>query len=431
MTHRILITAFLLVGSVLIAPARAADADGDGVDDANDVCCGTPTGILVNSQGRPVGDLDGDCDCDLVDYWMFQQSFTGPLSGCCALNSDCAAGEYCAKATGDCAGGGTCTDMPASCPLIYAPVCGCDGTTYTNACLAAQVGVNIATNGVCSLSCTDNSECGSADYCAKPAGDCNTTGACTAKPLACPDVYIPVCGCDGQTYTNECQAREAGVNVAYAGVCIGCVDNNECDVSEFCDKTTGDCNGVGACAPLPGVCPLAYIPVCGCDGQTYTNECYADQAGINVAQEGECPAVCTANIDCGAGEFCDKAAGDCGGSGTCASTPASCLGIVDPVCGCDGQTYQNACYAAQAEVSVDHSGACTVACTANAQCGSGEYCAKATGDCNGNGLCDDKPLNCPAIFNPVCGCDNVSYNNACAAAQAGANVSYAGLCTSR
>jgi hypothetical protein len=56
------------------------DADGDGVEDALDVCCNTPAGTLVDAVGRPVGDLDGDCDTDLNDYALFTQGFTGPLS---------------------------------------------------------------------------------------------------------------------------------------------------------------------------------------------------------------------------------------------------------------------------------------------------------------------------------------------------------------
>jgi formylglycine-generating enzyme required for sulfatase activity len=53
--------------------------DGDGVDDAFDVCNFTPEGAAVDAEGRPLGDLDLDCDTDLDDFTMFQQGFTDPV----------------------------------------------------------------------------------------------------------------------------------------------------------------------------------------------------------------------------------------------------------------------------------------------------------------------------------------------------------------
>ena len=62
------------------APARADDADGDGVDDTLDVCNNSPPGTVVDNEGRPLGDIDRDCDTDLDDYARFQLGMTGPLA---------------------------------------------------------------------------------------------------------------------------------------------------------------------------------------------------------------------------------------------------------------------------------------------------------------------------------------------------------------
>ena len=69
-----------------------------------------------------------------------------------------------------------------------------------------------------------------------------------------------------------------------------------------------------------------------------------------------------AAIPCGEGLYCADAPGQCvnvaDGSGICAPRPEMCTQHYEPVCGCDGETYGNACTAAAAGVSVASEGEC-------------------------------------------------------------------------
>ncbi len=64
--------------------------------------------------------------------------------------------------------------------------------------------------------------CNSALFCRLPDGQCtapDAAGTCERAPGFCMRVSRPVCGCNGKTYLNECEARHAKVAVDYTGRC--------------------------------------------------------------------------------------------------------------------------------------------------------------------------------------------------------------------
>jgi len=206
----------------------------------------------------------------------------------------------------------------ADCPFIIAKVCGCDGKTYDNKCLAYAAGVNVAKNEACNLpgnggaKCSLNSNtCTKGLFCRVGNYACdqeyNPKGRCAPQPEQCTYEIHEVCGCDGRTYSNPCSAYAAGVNIAKNEAChaksnLGeecsfnnpgfCGVNNFCKIQDYYCKYEHNPSGVCRKEPKATACPYNNEPVCGCDCQTYANKCTAHAAGMNIYANSKCPKSC-------------------------------------------------------------------------------------------------------------------------------------------
>ena len=115
--------------------------------------------------------------------------------------------------------------------------------------------------------------CSSGLYCEYPLGSfCggnDSLGTCVHRPKDCVGANgkQPVCGCDGQTYADDCHRQLAGTSVAHEGACqptsFAC-GAKTCNATEYCEQ---GCSGIGSnpppgCKPIPDGC--LQNPTCGC-----------------------------------------------------------------------------------------------------------------------------------------------------------------------
>ncbi len=319
---------FILVAAV--GAATLATGCVNTVDDSAD-----QQGDDVTARGKSKITPKGSCESP-KGQTQYCGGKTKTGGGNCYCDDKCAKyGDCCDDKVDVCGGKGNpvCTDdplanyigKPSQCPVIkftcvkgmepFSDDCGCGCKPIEEKC-----------GGIAGKQCSSflkycdfGATCGAGDQMGvcKPAGD------------VCAQVYEPVCGCDGKTYGNACEASRSHMSVVHKGECgpsantCGGKLGKTCAKGEFCNyanNTCGAADQTGTCEPRPDACIELYKPVCGCDGKTYGNSCKAQSAGSSVSHDGPCEQPKCGDSVCGANQWCSY----CWGKMACIPKGAFC-----------------------------------------------------------------------------------------------------------
>lgn len=177
------------------------------------------------------------------------------------------------------------------------------------------------------------------------------TGLCVKKPDHCPAISDPVCGCDGKTYTNVCQAVHAGTAFDHRGAC---------SPPKTCEQGGSTCPGAGTCVKHDDDDDQGHD--CKAFGVLFGHHDDSHQAGV---------CECNTTVTCGTGQrFNDDPA-------VCA-----CETVTDP---CDGV----ACRAGDMCITgPDGAALCVPDPCSGVACRAGEMCVSHT---DGTATCEPDP----------------------------------------
>ncbi len=203
----------------LFVPLAACDTAPDAAE----------SGSVTEERG-PLGKADNIGSCEAADG--------GDFCGGASQEGNCWCDDLC-ESFGDC-----CGDKPEVCDGVEPPVelclqddqCDsgfCDHTECLSNCPDGMICPAVCW-GQCAPAedpgCLASSDCGDEEFC-EFESECGEgpVGTCTERPSVCAKIFAPVCGCDGVTYGNACEASASGVSVQSDGACPS--DGGSCEGS--------------------------------------------------------------------------------------------------------------------------------------------------------------------------------------------------------
>ena len=173
---------------------------------------------------RSAGDECNTCSCSAQSEWICTRSVCNLCKDGDTKQVDCntcsCSGGAWACTERACLPTGICTDgqtMQQDCNN-----CMCSGGQWVCTGLACPPPMD---SGAAKKSCGGHAgnACSSSEYCAYTegllCGAADASATCEARPLGCAKDLNPVCGCDGNDYSNACVAAAAGSGVLHAGNC--------------------------------------------------------------------------------------------------------------------------------------------------------------------------------------------------------------------
>ena len=243
-----------------------------------------------------------------------------------------------------------------ACSMDEAPVCGMDGVTYRNRCVARCAGVKLLYRAACVEGCRSPPTGCDLDcpHGLRFSAECVLCDCAPAPELGCMDVGDTVCvrvpSLQSKTSVGSpCLAESMGASEGSWGPCATpCDDETPCPLGTQCvsgGALEGRCLLIGDSI---GGCSRLLEPICGGDGANFPNACLARLEQTREAHRASC---CSAEEPppCTEGSWRRPQASGCPApEGACEPTPSICLppGMPSPeACDLQGTHYESVCAA--------------------------------------------------------------------------------------